>query len=121
VLAQRRQNRGFEAIALDNGRLYAFVQSPLRNPVSAANGALNGNRNIRLVEFNPTNNTTREFIYVMDNPNLGAEIIPAPTRSVTRNRSATASSSWSSATTTKSRATPSPPSRRRCISSTSLA
>jgi hypothetical protein len=71
VLAQRRQNRGFEAIALDNGRLYAFVQSPLRNPVSAANGALNGNRNIRLVEFNPTNNTTRQFIYVMDNPNLG--------------------------------------------------
>jgi hypothetical protein len=71
VLAQRRQNRGFEAIALDNGRLYAWVQSPLRNPVSAANGALNGNRNIRLVEFNPTNNTTREFIYVMDNPNLG--------------------------------------------------
>jgi hypothetical protein len=71
VLAQRRQNRGFEAIALDNGRIYAFVQSPLRNPVSAANGALNGNRNIRLVEFNPTNNTTREFIYVMDNPNLG--------------------------------------------------
>jgi hypothetical protein len=34
VLAQRRQNRGFEAIALDNGRIYAFVQSPLRNPVS---------------------------------------------------------------------------------------
>jgi hypothetical protein len=71
VLAQRRQNRGFEAIALDNGRLYAFVQSPLRNPVSASNGALNGNRNVRLVEFNPTNNTSRQFIYVMDNPNLG--------------------------------------------------
>jgi hypothetical protein len=47
------------------------VQSPLRNPVSAANGALNGNRNIRLVEFNPNNNAAREFIYVMDNPNLG--------------------------------------------------
>jgi len=71
VIAQRRQNRGFEAIALDNGRIYAWVQSPLRNPVTASNTALNGNRNIRLVEFNPANNATREFIYVMDNPNLG--------------------------------------------------
>jgi hypothetical protein len=71
VLAQRRQNRGFEGIALDGGRIYAFVQSPLRNPVNASNGALNGNRNVRLVEFNPTNNATRQFIYVMDNPNLG--------------------------------------------------
>lgn len=71
VLAQRRQNRGFEAIALDNGRIYAFVQSPLRNPVSATNGQLNGNRNIRVVEFNPATNATRQFIYVMDNPNLG--------------------------------------------------
>lgn len=34
VLAQRRQNRGFEAIAYDNGKIYAFVQSPVRNPVS---------------------------------------------------------------------------------------
>ncbi len=72
VLTQRRQNRGFEAIALDNGRIYAWVQSPLRNPASASNGALNGNRNIRLVEFNPASNATRQFIYVMDNPNLGA-------------------------------------------------
>lgn len=71
VLAQRRQNRGFEAIAFDNGRLYAFVQSPLRNPASAPNSQLNNNRNIRLVEFNPANNATREFLYVMDNPNLG--------------------------------------------------
>jgi hypothetical protein len=71
VLAQRRQNRGFEGIALDGGRIYAFVQSPLRNPVNASNGALNGNRNVRLVEFNPTNNATRQFIYVMDNLNLG--------------------------------------------------
>ena len=71
VLAQRRQNRGFEAIALDNGRIYAFVQSPLRNPASATNGQLNNNRNVRLVEFNPADNATREFIYVMDNPNLG--------------------------------------------------
>jgi hypothetical protein len=72
VLGQRRQNRGFEAIALNNGLIYAWVQSPLRNPVTASNSALNVNRNIRLVEFNPATNATREFIYVMDNPNLGA-------------------------------------------------
>ena len=32
VLGQRRQNRGFEAVAYDNGKIYAFMQSPLRNP-----------------------------------------------------------------------------------------
>jgi len=74
VLAQRRQNRGFEAIAIDNGLIYAFVQSPLRNPATLGNGVLNANRNIRLVEFNPIDESSRQFIYVMDNPNLG----PAP-------------------------------------------
>lgn len=71
TLAQRRQNRGFEALALDGGKLYAFVQSPLRNPTTATNGSLNANRNIRLVEFNPADDKSRQFIYVMDNPDLG--------------------------------------------------
>ena len=71
TLAQRRQNRGFEGIALDGGKVYAFVQSPLRNPPTAGNAALNGNRSIRIVEFNPADNKTRQFLYVMDNPNLG--------------------------------------------------
>ncbi|MBE2214183.1 MAG: esterase-like activity of phytase family protein [Opitutaceae bacterium] len=73
VLAQRRQNRGFEAIALSGGRIYAFVQSPARNPASLANGALNAMQNVRLVEFDPVTHATRQFIYVMDNPNLGSE------------------------------------------------
>ncbi len=72
VLAQRRQNRGFEAVAFDSGKLYAFVQSPIRNPVSLSNGALGGMTNIRVVEFDPASETTRQFIYQMDNPNLGA-------------------------------------------------
>ncbi len=71
VLAQRRQNRGFEGIALNGGKIYAFVQSPLRNPVSLENSALNGMRNIRVLEFNPANDATRQFLYVMDNPSLG--------------------------------------------------
>ena len=53
VLAQRRQNRGFEGIALSDGKIYAFVQSPVRNPATAANSALNARSNIRVVEFNP--------------------------------------------------------------------
>lgn len=71
LLAQRRQNRGFEAIMLNGGKIYAFVQSPLRNPMSLANSTLNGMRNVRLVEFDPAANTTRQFLYIMDNANLG--------------------------------------------------
>jgi len=73
ILAQRRQNRGFEAVAWDSGKIYAFVQSPLRNPTNTANGALNGQQNVRIVEFNPTNFACKQFVYVMDNPNLGPE------------------------------------------------
>jgi len=73
VLGQRRQNRGFEAIALDGGRVYAFVQSPLRNPPTLGNSALNNHRNIRIVEFHPDTLATRQFLYVMDNPDLGGD------------------------------------------------
>ncbi len=73
VLAQRRQNRGFEAIAFDGGKIYAFVQSPLRNPDTLSNGQLNAMTNVRVVEFNPLTHATRQFVYVMDNPNLGPE------------------------------------------------
>ncbi|CAL93079.1 choice-of-anchor I domain-containing protein [Azoarcus olearius] len=68
VLAQRRQNRGFEAIVLQGGKLYAFVQSPLRNPAGLANSALNAMKNVRVVEFDPVTRATRQFIYIMDNP-----------------------------------------------------
>jgi hypothetical protein len=68
VIAQRRQNRGMEAIAIQNGKVYAFVQSPIRNPATLSNGALNGMQNVRLVEFDPATRTTRQFVYLMDNP-----------------------------------------------------
>jgi Esterase-like activity of phytase len=73
VLAQRHQNRGFEAVAIDNGKIYAFMQSPLRNPVDLSNGELNAMRNIRVVEFDPATHETKQFIYVLDNANLGSE------------------------------------------------
>jgi hypothetical protein len=68
AIAQRRQNRGMEAIAIKDGRIYAFVQSPLRNPASLSNAVLNGLRNVRVIEFDPATRATRQFIYIMDNP-----------------------------------------------------
>jgi hypothetical protein len=67
VLGQRRQNRGFEGLAQQGGKLYAVVQSPLRNPVTTTNSTLNGLENVRLVEIDPTTFVTRQFLYVMDN------------------------------------------------------
>ncbi len=68
VLAQRRQNRGFEGIAFYNGKLYLFVQSPMRNPASLSNATLNGMKNVRVVEFDPASETTTgQYIYIMDN------------------------------------------------------
>lgn len=68
VLAQRRQNRGFEAVAYQDGKVYAFVQSPIRNPDTLSNATLNGLQNIRIVEFDPVTQATRQFLYIMDNP-----------------------------------------------------
>lgn len=68
VIAQRRQNRGIEAIAIQNSRIYAFVQSPLRNPVTLGNAALNAMQNVRIVELDPATRATRQFLYIMDNP-----------------------------------------------------
>ena len=68
VIAQRRQNRGMEALAEHGGKLYAFVQSPARNPVTLGNAALNVMRNIRIVEFDPATRATRQFLYTLDNP-----------------------------------------------------
>ncbi|MEB3310094.1 MAG: choice-of-anchor I family protein [Snowella sp.] len=76
VLAQRRQNRGFEAVALntDTNKLYAFVQSPLRNPTTLTNGNLNNLNNIRVVEFDLTTKAvTAQYLYRLDNGNLGGD------------------------------------------------
>jgi len=71
VLGQRRQNRGFEAVAFYDGKVYAWVQSPLRNPVSSSNGSLNGRRTVRVVEFDPVSMSTKQFLHILDNANLG--------------------------------------------------
>lgn len=69
VISQRRQNRGFEAIAFQNGKIYAFVQSPIRNPTTLSSATLNGLKNCRVIEFDPaTETTTGQFVYILDNP-----------------------------------------------------
>lgn len=68
VIAQRRQNRGMEGIAIQSGKIYAFVQSPARNPVTVTNAQLNAMKNVRVVEYDPNTRATRQFLYVMDNP-----------------------------------------------------
>jgi hypothetical protein len=68
VLGQRRQNRGMEGIAIRDGKIYGFVQSPLRNPASSTNGSLNARQNVRIVELDPATLATRQFLYIMDNP-----------------------------------------------------
>ncbi|HEY5761385.1 MAG TPA: choice-of-anchor I family protein [Steroidobacter sp.] len=68
VIAQRRQNRGMEGIAIQNGKIYALVQSPARNPVTVTNAQLNAMKNVRVVEYDPNTRATRQFLYVMDNP-----------------------------------------------------
>ncbi|WP_161965564.1 choice-of-anchor I family protein [Steroidobacter cummioxidans] len=68
VIAQRRQNRGMEGIAIQDGKIYAFVQSPMRNPATLGNAALNAMKNVRVIEYDPETRATRQFLYVMDNP-----------------------------------------------------
>jgi hypothetical protein len=77
VIAQRRQNRGIEAVMIKGDRLYGFVQSPIRNPATLSNGALNAMQNVRLVEVDLTTYATRQFLYVMDNP---SSVSPDDTR-----------------------------------------
>jgi phosphodiesterase/alkaline phosphatase D-like protein len=67
VYAQRRSNRGFEAIALEGNKLYAFIQSPIDNPDSTGDTTSRGSRNLRILEFDVTTQAvTGEYIYLLD-------------------------------------------------------
>jgi hypothetical protein len=67
VYAQRRPNRGFEAVALEGNKLYAFIQSPIDNPDNAANTVSTTSRNIRILEFDiSTKQVTGEYLYIFD-------------------------------------------------------
>jgi 2',3'-cyclic-nucleotide 2'-phosphodiesterase (5'-nucleotidase family) len=79
VYAQRRENRGFEGMALntDNGNLYAFIQSPIDNPdVSDAEAETVGESSdfnsrssqvLRILEVDPTTGeAVGEYVYFLE-------------------------------------------------------
>ena len=67
VYAQRRDNRGFEAIAVWNNFVYCFVQSPLDNPDVANDANSKASRNIRIAKFDTTTGAVvAEFVYVLE-------------------------------------------------------
>jgi hypothetical protein len=68
VYAKRRSNRGFEAVALEGTKLYAFIQSPIDNPDNAGDTASRASRNVRILEFDiVTKTVTGEYLYLLDN------------------------------------------------------
>jgi 3-phytase len=67
VYAQRRANRGFEAVALEGNKLYAFIQSAIDNPDSTGDTTSRASRNLRILEFDISSKTvTGEYLYLLD-------------------------------------------------------
>ena len=68
VYAQRRNNRGFEAVALEGSKLYAFIQSAIDNPDNAGDTTSRNSRNLRILEFDiVSEQVTGEYLYLLDN------------------------------------------------------
>jgi YVTN family beta-propeller protein len=68
VYAQRRSNRGFEAVALEGTKLYTFIQSAIDNPDSPEDTVSRNSRNLRILEFDTVSKqVTGEYLYVLDN------------------------------------------------------
>ncbi|WP_295621801.1 esterase-like activity of phytase family protein [Chamaesiphon sp. GL140_3_metabinner_50] len=67
VYAQRRSNRGFEALAIEGTKLYAFMQSPIDNPDNAGDTVSRASRTVRILEFDTaTKAVTGEYLYLLD-------------------------------------------------------
>ncbi|MFW9260733.1 phytase [Nostoc sp. CALU 546] len=67
VYAQRRNNRGFEAVALEGDKLYAFIQSPIDNPDVANDATSRSSLNLRILEFDiVTKQVTGEYLYRLE-------------------------------------------------------
>ena len=73
VYAQRRRNRGFEAVALnkDIDKLYAFIQSPIDNPDTTDDSTSKASDLIRILELDISNasmpSVSGEFVYLLEN------------------------------------------------------
>jgi 2',3'-cyclic-nucleotide 2'-phosphodiesterase (5'-nucleotidase family) len=67
VYAQRRANRGFEAVALQGNKLYAFIQSPIDVPDTDDDSNSKSSHNTRILEFDiTTSQTTAQYVYVQE-------------------------------------------------------
>ncbi|MFO7631298.1 MAG: esterase-like activity of phytase family protein, partial [Caldilinea sp.] len=67
IYAQRRANRGFEAVALRDGILYAFIQSPIDNPDTAKDNSSKASTLVRILAFDTnTKATVGEYFYRLD-------------------------------------------------------
>ncbi|MFN6469700.1 MAG: phytase [Nostoc sp. SerVER01] len=67
VYAQRRNNRGFEAVALEGNKLYAFIQSPIDNPDIANDATSKASLNLRILEFDiVTKQVAAEYLYRLE-------------------------------------------------------
>lgn len=64
VFKYRKNNRGFEGIAITpNGKIYAMIQSPILYPTKSVGEST---RIHRILEIDPTNNSTKMFAYLND-------------------------------------------------------
>ncbi|MFN6464903.1 MAG: phytase [Nostoc sp. DedVER02] len=67
VYAQRRNNRGFEAVALEGNKLYAFIQSPIDNPDVGNDATSKASLNLRILEFDiVSKEVTGEYLYRLE-------------------------------------------------------
>ncbi len=67
LYAQRRANRGFEAVALAGNKLYAFIQSAIDNPDATNDSTSRNSKNLRILEFDiVSEQVTAEYLYILD-------------------------------------------------------
>jgi hypothetical protein len=81
IYAQRRANRGFEAVARRDGILYAFIQSTLDNPDDAEDRASKAANLVRILAFDTSaGQTVGEYFYRLDGGDveLIADAVAAP-------------------------------------------
>ncbi len=67
IFAQRRANRGFEAVAYADGKIYAFIQSPIDNPDVGNDASSKAGIATRILEFDVATETAiGEYLYLLD-------------------------------------------------------
>ncbi len=75
IYAQRRVNRGFEAVAIEGTKLYAFMQSAIDAPDTANDAASKVGNDLRILEFDTvTKAVTGEYIYRLDDVKVADKI-----------------------------------------------